>query len=450
VAGGGRLLASAERAACLEIARRSDLHGRRARALLALDDGQTQEEAGRRAGMSERRVRFWLAGLRQKRLRVFPARVLGQIAALPGSSGEELLAPPSAGAAEGTATLRTSPVAEGTPAAPAAAAAATLPAPAALEPDDTMAQAGRKTLALHLRRMLQHETGVRLGQDIEAVHDMRVATRRMRAARRIFGAYLDAGQVAVLGRDLRRAGRLLGTVRDMDVFYEKAQRYLDGLAAEQRAGLDPLLAVWRARYAQARGELLAYLDGERYARFRERTVRFLQAPDPEAALHASEEPRPHRLRQVVPVALYQGLATVRAYEEWLGGQSVPLGRYHQLRIASKGLRYTLEFFRDVLGPEAVVLVDRVKALQDHLGDLQDAVVACNLLRDFLTWGTWGQPAHVDDTWPTAPVLAPGVAAYLAFRQTEIQTLVESFPPVWEQVRGPEFGRLLAQSLSVLL
>ena len=64
-------------------------------------------------------------------------------------------------------------------------------------------------------------------------------------------------------------------------------------------------------------------------------------------------------------------------------------RLHQLRIASKGLRYSLEFLEEVLGPESKVLVKELKKLQDHLGNLQDAVVASNLLRDFLTWGTWG-------------------------------------------------------------
>ena len=55
-----------------------------------------------------------------------------------------------------------------------------------LKIDDTMAEGARKTLYFHFRRMLYHEPGTRLGQDIEELHDMRVATRRMRAAIRVF------------------------------------------------------------------------------------------------------------------------------------------------------------------------------------------------------------------------------------------------------------------------
>jgi CHAD domain-containing protein len=122
---------------------------------------------------------------------------------------------------------------------------------------------------------------------------------------------------------------------------------------------------------------------------------------------------------------------------------VPLVRFHQLRIAFKGLRYTLEFFQEVLGPNAKPLISQVKRLQDHLGDLQDAVVTCNVLRDFLTWGTWGHPKDGTGVQPAGMVVAPGVAAYLAARQTEIQQLVNAFPLVWEPIRNFEFNRQLA-------
>ena len=163
------------------------------------------------------------------------------------------------------------------------------------------------------------------------------------------------------------------------------------------------------------------------------------------------EPRPHRLRHVVPVAVHQRLAAVQAYDEWVTGPDVPLGRLHQLRIAAKGLRYTMEYFREVLGPEAKSAIDEVKKLQDHLGDLQDAVVASNLLRDFLTWGTWG---HTQDkgkvlSLPIEPIVAPGVAAYLTARQIELQRLLDTFPQAWAWIQNPEFSQLVAAALAPL-
>jgi hypothetical protein len=85
---------------------------------------------------------------------------------------------------------------------------------------DTMAEAGRKILRFHFAHMLSHEKGTLLGEDIEELHDMRVATRRMRAAFDVFGQYLKPKAVKKHLKRLRTAGRMLGRVRDLDVFME--------------------------------------------------------------------------------------------------------------------------------------------------------------------------------------------------------------------------------------
>jgi CHAD domain-containing protein len=331
--------------------------------------------------------------------------------------------------------------------APAAPELATEPG---LLPDDTMAEGARKTLWFHFQRMLAHEEGTRLGEDPEELHDMRVATRRMRAAFPIFQDYLDMRVMQPHLKGLRRTGRLLGAVRDLDVFYEKTQRYLDTLPPGRRSELDPLLEAWHARREQARAAMLAYLDSPRYARFVAQFGEFLSTPGAGAlpTVSASGEPLPHRLRHVVPGALYRRLAEVRAFDEWLSGPDVPLSRYHQLRIASKGLRYALEYFREILGPTAKPLIEAVKGLQDLLGDVNDAVVACNLLRDYLTWGTWGHDPDQRD-FADSIIVSPGAAAYLAYRQSELQELLGRFPEVWATFHGQQFGRWLADAVAEL-
>jgi CHAD domain-containing protein len=422
------LLTPQERETCMQIAARDDMYGRRARTLLALDEGQTQPEAGQQAGLSERRVRYWLSAFREKHLDIFPARVLTEAASPPAQ-----------------------PRPKAAPKPPKPRLPKLLKEPG-LDADDTMAEAARKTLYFHFLRMLHHESGTRLGEDIEDLHDMRVATRRMRAAFQVFGDYLDMGKMKAFFKGLRRTGRTLGAVRDLDVFWEKTQHYLEMLPPERQNDLEPLRVVWEAEREQDRAKMVTYLDGERYVQFKERFGEFLQTPGAGALPPFSEagEPLPNRLRHVVPVLVYQRLAVVRAYDEWVTGENVPLERLHQLRIASKGLRYTLEYFQEVLGPEAKEAIKEIKGLQDHLGDLQDAVVASNLLRDFLTWGTWGHAQTKRGTPPpTEPIVAPGVAAYLAARQIELQQLVGTFSQVWERIQSADFGQLVAAALTPL-
>ncbi|HEX7588830.1 MAG TPA: CHAD domain-containing protein [Anaerolineae bacterium] len=313
-----------------------------------------------------------------------------------------------------------------------------------IELDDAMSEAGRKTLLFHFQRMVEHEEATRAGQDIEALHDMRVAARRMRAALRIFEGYLDKETLKPFGKSLRRLGRVLGAVRDLDVFHVKAQQYLDGLAVERRGELEPLLAAWQKEYNAARKDLVVYLDSEGYQQFKETFGIFLQTPGAGVApiMSGKDAPLPYRVRHVLPAIMLKSWARVRVYEEWMSGPNVELARYHQLRIASKGTRYTLEFFGETLSANAGGLIEQMKTLQDHLGKIQDCMVACGILRDFLTWGIWRRDLRKVRARREV-IVAPGVAAYLATRQTEIQELVKAFPPIWSVISSPEFNQRLA-------
>jgi len=406
----GVALTPQERAWITKIALEPDPAGRRARALLALDAGNTPADAGAHAGLSAARVKYWRNAFQKKRLDIFPAR------------------------------WRVIALSQPTP---------HFPLKPGLTIDDSMAQAARKTLLFHFQRMVDHEVGTRAGQDVEELHDMRVATRRMRAALQVFERYLDADALKPFAKSLRRMARALGAVRDLDVFRAKTQRYLDTLPATRQNELAALLAVWQREYDTRRADMLAHLDSPDYARLKEGFGKFLDTPDAGGApLSLNEdEPAPYRVRHILPASLFAGYAQVRAYDEWLSQPNVPLARYHQLRIASKRLRYTLEFFQEVLGAPARPLIEKIKRLQDHLGDLQDAVVACNALRDFLTWGMWRGATRAAS--PGEVIVAPGVAAYLATRQSEIEKLIADFPSVWSDIAGNAFNRQLAELTAVL-
>jgi CHAD domain-containing protein len=88
-------------------------------------------------------------------------------------------------------------------------------------------------------------------------------------------------------------------------------------------------------------------------------------------------------------------------------------------------------------------------MQDHLGDLQDAVVTCNLLRDFLTWGTWRHAETGMPVGPAEPIVAPGVASYLAARQAELAHLVSTFPQAWLRIVSPDFSQRVAAAVTDL-
>jgi CHAD domain-containing protein len=302
-----------------------------------------------------------------------------------------------------------------------------------------MSEAGRKVLLFHFERMLEHEPGTRLGEDIEELHDMRVATRRMRSAFRVFSPYFDPDALRPFLKGLKRTGGALGSVRDLDVFMEKAQRYLDGLPEEERSGLDPLLANWRGEREAARAQMLNYLDSKKYQRFVRDFGQFLLTEGAGALSVPADKPLPHRVCHVVPTLIYNRYKIVRGYETVI--EDAPIETLHALRIDCKRLRYSLEFFQEVLGPEAKDVIKEAVIIQDHLGNLHDADVACGLLVSFLDgWARAEQRERIN---------VSGVAGYLVAKQKELRELIESFPEAWRHFNRPEVRRKLALAVSVL-
>jgi len=305
--------------------------------------------------------------------------------------------------------------------------------------DDPMSEAGRKVLRFHFGRMLEHEPGTRLGEDIEELHDMRVATRRMRSAFRVFVTYFDPDGLRPFLKGLRRTGRALGSVRDLDVFMEKAQRYLAELPEDEHADLDPLLETWREQREAARTNMLAYLDGKRYQRFVQEFGQFLVTEGAGALPPPADKPVPRQVCRAVPVLLYTRYEVVRNYEPVI--ENAPLETLHALRIDCKRFRYALEFFREVLGSEAEDVIKDVVTVQDHLGDLHDADVACRLLIEFLDqWSRQERRERINIS---------GVTCYLVAKQNELRVLVDSFSETWHHFNRPEMRRRLALAVSVL-
>jgi CHAD domain-containing protein len=307
-------------------------------------------------------------------------------------------------------------------------------------PDDSLAEAGLKTWRYHFAEMLRQEPGTRLGQDIEALHDMRVATRRLRASFDIFDTAFDAKTLRPHLKGLRATGRALGWARDMDVFIEKATMYRESLPARQQASLRPLIEGWQAERAEARQAMVAYLDSQPYHQFQLAFARFLQPPDESFSPLKTTGPS---LRLIIPGLVYARLHAVMAYDAIL--PHIPIPQLHALRIEFKKFRYTVEFFREVLGKPAKPVIEMIKSLQDHLGDLQDADVATDVLRAWLDrWDE--QQAALPLPKRQGPV---GILGYLSYQYAVRQQLMGSFPAAWAEFIRPDFQQSIAGMIAGL-
>ncbi len=323
-----------------------------------------------------------------------------------------------------------------------------------VKPGDSMGEVAHRIFSYQFDQMLPHEKGTRKGEDIEELHDIRVAVRRMRAASKVFEAYLDSEQLGPHLKGLRRTLGALGDVRDLDVFREKAEEYLETLPEDHEQDLSPLFAMLGEEREKARKTMLAYLDSEKYARFKRDFSEFLEVPGAGAlpTSNKKHDALPHRVKDVLPSVIYARFADIGAYSEWVEGPYVSVERLHRLRIAAKGLRYTFEFFEDVLGDNAKIMIKEFKGLQDHLGDLHDAVVAIDLLSSYLRTGAWGLAEN--ESGKKAGKQAnlegmEGVETYLAYREKELRTLLDTFPCAWAKFRSKEFREKVEEAIENL-
>ncbi len=295
--------------------------------------------------------------------------------------------------------------------------------------DQPIAEAVRALIGQQLAELQDQEARYRAGDRKDGVHRMRVALRRMRALLRLYGDRFEPGTLDDLIVPMRKTGKKLGAVRDLDVLVGHLTGYQAGLPDDEQEAANPLVKEWRKRRRAARKDLNRYLRSKRYRRFVKRLAEFasqpgLGVPDDDG------EVIPRQVRHVLGSTIWRRYEAVWAYAPVLEEASEET--LHELRIACKYLRYSLEFFREVLGEtKAAPLIAPVVALQDYLGHLHDASVAGEILEK-----TGGKANAVRDQ-------------YLAHRGDEAESLTDAFPTLWAKLDNLRYRRNLAAMLAAL-
>ena len=281
-----------------------------------------------------------------------------------------------------------------------AALRAPRPAGLVLSPDDSAAAAARAVLRFHLRAFASAEPAARAGE-VEPVHQLRVATRRLRTALRLFGPLLPARFAAAAHRDLAWLGGAIGAVRDLDVLSELLRGQAARLDPELRRAGGPLGVMLQEQRARALAALGTALDAKRCRRLLERLAAFADSRAPVG--------RGTRLGDVAPDLLRPHVRAVVRAGRRLGPDAAP-PELHRLRVRVKRLRYALETLRSLGDRATRELLARLERLQDTLGKGQDAATA-------IAWlGTYAESPGV----PVASLLPAGALIQALARRTRKQ------------------------------
>ena len=210
----------------------------------------------------------------------------------------------------------------------------------------------------------------------DAVHQMRVATRRARSALQAFGGIIERDATRPLCAELKWLAAALGQARDTEVLLARLTAELAAIPPALVTGpvQARITAHFTAELAQARQTALAALDGQRYLRLLEDLDALLADPPltPLAERQAGKVlPRPVRR---AARRLQRALAAVPGAEDRDAA-------IHEARKAAKRARYAAEAAVPALGNAASRQAAQAKELQQLLGDHHDSVVARTVLLD---------------------------------------------------------------------
>jgi CHAD domain-containing protein len=216
-------------------------------------------------------------------------------------------------------------------------------------------------LTRQVRALLAHDPGTRLGEDPEHLHQMRVATRRLRAILRAAAPLLAPTWAEPLREDLVWLSALLGPVRDLDVQIDSFRREAKALDAFERRPLTRFVKTLQSERQIKHGELITGLRTERYLGFIEGLLQAAGIPhviDTDLTFKDIARGEFKKLRKAV-----RRLDSVRTDAE-----------FHRVRIKTKRARYAAELAESGVGKPATKFIRCAKLLQDILGKHQDAVV----------------------------------------------------------------------------
>jgi CHAD domain-containing protein len=221
----------------------------------------------------------------------------------------------------------------------------------------------------------------------DSVHQMRVATRRLRSTLKTFDRLFDPDQARPLGDELAWLSGLLGRARDEEVLCEQLMANLAQLPAELTVGpvQARIVGHFAPRQALARADVLTALDGDRYIALLDGLDALLNSPSrPTAASRQAEKELPKTVGKAlrrVDRRMDHAFASSQGPE-----RDVAL---HQARKATKRARYAAE----ALGPMNRKKYRRsartMKKLQSALGDHQDSVITGHTVREL------GMLAHMN-------------------------------------------------------
>lgn len=301
------------------------------------------------------------------------------------------------------------------------------------KPDGSVCVFGAIALDRYLDALRQEILGVREAKDIECVHRMRVASRRMRSALDLFESCLPAKHFPAWEKQVRRMTGALGAARDTDVQIDLLEKFTREHAGPREVpGLRRLLLRLRQKRQKLQLKVvdaLDHLEGSQAMDEIQSRIKPILTRQDQTYLYSPA------LYQAGYAAVSPVLDDFLSYEEVIHQAENDEG-LHAMRISAKHLRYCLEIYSPLYPGELKDQIQACRKMQDALGDLHDSDVWIALLPQFLVRErarTFTYFGNLNGYFR----LIPGIECFLEDRKNARQASYEEALRLWEKQADQE-------------
>jgi CHAD domain-containing protein len=303
---------------------------------------------------------------------------------------------------------------------------------------------GARTALTYLEALTAAMEGVRRAEDSECVHDMRVATRRLRSILPLLTMCLGRKACDRWWKQLRRLTRGLGEARDTDVQIAGVQHFLEQEAsAQERPGVERLLLRLRQRRQALQESVLEACERFVASRLTEEMGHTLTQLASAHQAGSADTPGYYVYRQLWK-AIRTRLKALQAYAPYVPRPECST-ELHAMRIAAKHLRYTMQACAPLYPDALKVPVHTARALQTMLGDIHDCDVWAHDLPHFLAAERDRTLLYFGQVEPFTPLI-PGLLAWQDNRQQYRAQRYQEFVAFWNQVQEEGIWERLQQTL----
>ncbi len=295
--------------------------------------------------------------------------------------------------------------------------------------EDSVCVYGSGVLLKHLQALAQEVEGVQTGaQDIEFIHRMRVASRRLRSAFPLFAACLPAKKQKLWLKEIKKVTQALGAARDTDVQIERVELFLKKIEDPHlRPGVSRLLMRLRQQRQGLQPAVSEAMDELQSSRLIEVMSERL------APLAARQE----TIYLYTPALYRHAFGAISArLDEFLSFDEIvyqpeKVLELHAMRIAAKWLRYTLENLAPIYPSQLKPYLQGVRKAQEILGDIHDCDVWIGFVPQFMEEEKQRILEFFNHT-RSYPRLEPGISSFLQDRQAAREKSYNNFVQLWQK------------------